>query len=239
MKLFDIFGKKGENDVAGNSREANDLKELEIYSGMRIIVENLEGNMLFIAKLQDPQRHTAKLHQYSEAESLPDTVSELPSDTAPISVKMRGYNDRERKAVFMEGTLTPSQKHIWKIENLVITGIENERSFPRMATDMDAVIISDGSGADERTCRLLNISVGGAGIGLEHRYYKGDKFLLKVKLLENRPPFVVYCEVLRVIQRETDSFEYGCRFLELTEADAEQITQNIAQMTESMKESSK
>ena len=81
--------------------------------------------------------------------------------------------------------------------------------------------------AGERPCKLLNISVGGAGIGSEYQYQMGDKFLLKVKLLEDRPVSAMYCQVLRVIEKENAPFEYGCQFLELTEEDQEKITQNI------------
>lgn len=79
----------------------------------------------------------------------------------------------------------------------------------------------------ERPCRLLNISIGGACISSECRYYDGDKFLLKVRLLEDRPEFAMFSQVMRVIEKGDAGFEYGCRFLELTEADQEQITQNI------------
>lgn len=79
----------------------------------------------------------------------------------------------------------------------------------------------------EKPCRLLNISVGGARITSERRYHEGDKFLLKVKLLEDRPESAMYSQVVRVLEREDGKTEYGCRFLELTEEDQERITQNI------------
>lgn len=208
MKLFDLFGKRADNDT----------KELEIYSGMRVVVESLEGELLFIAKLQDPLRDTAVLQQYSEAEVFEDAAEKAIDKTASLSVKIRGYNDWEHKAAFMEGRITPKQTHVWQVENLNIIKIENERSSLRVNTALDAVILSpDGNDADEQICKLLNISVGGAGISSACRYYKGDKFLLRAKLLEDKPSFVVYCEVLRVVQKDTASFEYGCQFLELTE----------------------
>ena len=84
-----------------------------------------------------------------------------------------------------------------------------------------------GLAMGERPCKLLNISVGGASISSEHRYHEGDKFLLKVKLLEDRPESAMYSKVVRVIEKDGGAYEYGCRFLELTEADQEQITRNI------------
>ena len=56
---------------------------------------------------------------------------------------------------------------------------------------------------------------------------EGDKFLLKVKLLEDREVSAMFCQVIRIIEKEDAKFEYGCRFLELNEADEAKITQNI------------
>ena len=74
---------------------------------------------------------------------------------------------------------------------------------------------------------MLNISVGGARIGIDSQLHAGDKFLLKVKLLEDRDTSVMYCEVLRAIEGKDGTYEYGSRFLELTEADQDKISQNI------------
>ena len=84
---------------------------------------------------------------------------------------------------------------------------------------------------------MLNISVGGACILSENQYREGDKFLLNVRLLEDRPISVMFCEVLRIIEREDSKYEYGCRFLELNEEDQDKITQNIfaAQLEERRK----
>ena len=162
----------------------------------------------------------AKLHQYSE--------SEMTEDAESIHARIRGYSDRERKAVYMEGVITPGPRHIWQVEELTLIKIENARAFFRLDTNLDATAtVFGGLSAGERPCKLLNISVGGAGIGSEYQYQMGDKFLLKVKLLEDRPVSAMYCQVLRVIEKENAPFEYGCQFLELTEEDQEKITQNI------------
>ena len=48
--------------------------------------------------------------------------------------------------------------------------------------------------------------------------------------MEKSPAAVLYCEVLRVTERNENWFEYGCRFLELTESEQKEITQEIAQL---------
>lgn len=45
--------------------------------------------------------------------------------------------------------------------------------------------------------------------------------------MEGRPESAMFSQVVRVMEKDGGKFEYGCRFLELTEVDQEQITQNI------------
>lgn len=213
MKLFDLLKKTSDEDI----------RELEIYSGMRVIVETPSEDILFVAKLQDPHKNTAELYQYSAANDIQDIMA------GHVPVIIRGYNERERKAVFMEGNMSPKEDHVWQAEDLVITKIENERAFSRFSTDIAATVTADdGTNAGEKACKLLNISIGGANIESEYRYYKGDRFLLKARLVGDRPVSVMYCEVLRVTEKAASRFEYGCRFLELTKADQEMLSQNLA-----------
>ena len=37
----------------------------------------------------------------------------------------------------------------------------------------------------------------------------------------------LFSQVIRIVEKDGGRFEYGCRFLELTEEDQEKITQNI------------
>ena len=128
----------------------------------------------------------------------------------------------------MEGIITPGPKHIWQVEELTIVRVGNDRAFFRLTTNLDATAtMFSGLAMGEKPCKLLNISVGGASVSSEYRYHEGDKFLLKVRLLEDRPESVMFSQIVRVVEKDGGKFEYGCRFLELTEADQEQITRNI------------
>ena len=157
MKLFDILSKKAENDAAGEHRRRHDTRELEIYSGMRVLVEHPDGTLLFIAKLQNLQSQTAELLQYSEMEVFQETDTQMYLNTAPAPVKIRGYNENKRTAVFMEGMMIPRQNHVWQLEHLNVTAIENERSDPRLDLDIDAAImVSNEAGAEEKLARCVN-----------------------------------------------------------------------------------
>lgn len=219
MKLLDLFGRKADAPSQENKPE-NDGDELEIYSGMRVEVTAFDGRMLFIAKLMGLHGSQAELHQYLEA-----AISQVEE---PLPVRIRGYSDRDRKAVYMEGVIAPLPQNKWAVTELKVCRIGNDRAFFRLDTDLDATAtMFSGLAMGEKPCKLLNISIGGACIRSETKYHDGDKFLLKVRLLEDRPESVMFSQVVRVIEKDGSGFEYGCRFLELTETDEEQITQNI------------
>ncbi len=95
MKLFNLFGRKTDAPPQ-KIEDAED--ELEIYSGMRVEVTAMDGRMLFVAKLMGLHGNQAELHQYSEAAF---------SQEEPFPVRIRGYSDRDRKAVYMEGVIAP------------------------------------------------------------------------------------------------------------------------------------
>ncbi|MCI8598998.1 MAG: PilZ domain-containing protein [Lachnospiraceae bacterium] len=219
MKLFNLFGTRGKEEPV-QSEEENNAEELKAYSGMRVEITTEDGRLLFVAKLMGLKGNQAELHQYSEIE--------IAQEEESIHVRIRGYSDHERKAVYLEGVITPKQKHIWQVDELTVVKIGNDRAFFRLTTDLDATAtMFSGLEMGEKPCKLLNISVGGACIGSEYRYHKDDKFLLKVKLIEDRPVSAMFCQVIRIIEKEDEKFEYGCQFLELTEDDQEKITQNI------------
>lgn len=225
MGLFDRLKKKPEAPPPPPPKTSRDDEDVSIYSHMRVEVTTKDGQMLFVAKLMYPQRHTAELHQYSEAE-IP--LLKDCTESAALPVHIRGYHDRLRKAVYMEGFISPMPNHIWLVSHLLVARVGNDRAFFRLDTDLPASVTKfSGRNAGDFPCRLLNISVGGACIASEQRYWEGDKLLLTVKLLEDRDPSIMYCQVLRVVEKEDGPWEYGCRFLELNDADQDRITENI------------
>ena len=222
MGIFNLFGKRTKEQPPQKNDRAGEAEELDIYSGIRVEVTTAEGRLLFVAKLLGLHGDKAELHQYSEAEISWNEESE------PLPVKIRGYSDYERKAVYLEGVITPELDHKWKVEKLKVCRVGNDRAFFRLMTNLDATAtMFSGLEMGEKPCKLLNISIGGASISSACRYHMGDKFLLKVKLLEDRPVSAMFSQVVRVTEKENEPFEYGCQFLELTEDDQEQITQNI------------
>lgn len=217
MKLFDLFGKKTKE--APSPAVEDNWDDLEVYSGMRVEVTTMEGSLLFVAKLQGLCGSKAVLHQYSETER---------EVTEPLPVKIRGYSDHARKAVYMEGVIAPTSKHVWDVTELTVSRVSNDRAFFRLDTNLDATAtMFSGLAMGEKPCKMLNISVGGAYIVSTYRYHEDDKFLLKVRLIEDQPESALFCRVLRAVEKENQKFEYGCQFIEITEDDQEKIIQSI------------
>lgn len=220
MSLLNLFNKRAKEQPPQEDKQANETEELDVYSGMRVEVTADTGQVLFVAKLLGLHGNKAELHQYSEFE--------VNKDVEAFHARIRGYSDYERKVVYMEGVITPGPKHIWQVEELATVYIGNDRAFFRLETNLNATAtMFSGLTMGEKPCKLLNISIGGASIRSEYRYHEGDKFLLKVRLLEERPESAMFAQIVRVVEKEEGTFEYGCQFLELTDADQGQITQNI------------
>ena len=218
MGLFGLFGR------GRASREKEKAPELELYSGMQVEITDPEGQVLFTAKLLGVQQDSAQLSQSTEAQLPPEE-----ENGQPLEVQLRGYSDAQSAAVHLEGAITPCPDRVWLAENLKLVKTGNDRAFFRVDTNLNAGTTPVGQG-EEDACRLLNISVGGARIGSGRTYQVGDKFLLRAQLLPGRDPTVILCQVLRVIPRDQGRTEYGCRFLELKEADEDKITQIIFDM---------
>ena len=223
MKLFGFFRSPKEREAEESERRAQE-EDLEIYSGMRVEVTSNDGRMFLVAKLIGLRGDRAQLKPSTDG-SLMSTLEE------PLPVTLRGYSSKENKAVIMECTVRSGPKGVLQAEHLALIKRSNDRAFFRMDTNLTASITAMGRlGVPAEDCRLLNISVGGACIGSGVRHNIGDKFLLRVRLRPNLEPNLLVCQILRIIERRYGSFEYGCRFLQLSEQEEERILQIIFDM---------
>lgn len=216
MGLFGLFGR----NRGGDEDEELDLEQ---YRGMRVEVASMQGHLLFIARLVAIEDDTAQLHQYSEA-----SIS-LPMG-APLEVRLRGYSDTDSAAVYLAGEITLCAPKTWRVEDLHLVETTNDRAFFRMETNLNArVSPMDRPGTEDR-CKLTDISVGGARILSDQTYVPGSRLRLQVRLLPDQDISVITCQVLRVIPKDLDQFEYGCRFLGMSEAEEDHITRIIFDM---------
>lgn len=224
MSLLDLLKRKDKDIKVEPARTPVERSPLAEYAFMRVEVTTFQGLLLFVATLRNLEGNTGELYQYSKS----DVSDESVADSEPVRVRIRGYHEKAKKAVYMEGSITPLPSHVWKAEDLVVTGTGNERAFFRLDTNIDAIATTlMGPGAGDHPCRMMNISVGGARIASDRIYETGEKFLLKVRLLQDRDLSTMFCQVVRAVDMGERGFEYGCRFLELNSADQDRITENI------------
>ena len=105
MGILDLFRGRPHAEAAKPPQPPAPSMDAADYAHMRVEVTALDGRLLFVAKLMYPRGTTAELHQYSDAA--------LPEDAEPLPVHIRGYHDHTKKAVYMEGVISPLPKHIW------------------------------------------------------------------------------------------------------------------------------
>lgn len=224
MGLFGWFGKSPKQREEEAAQRRAREEDLEVYSGMRVEVTSDDGRMFLIAALTGLRGDRAQLRP-APGGSLLAALEE------PVLVTLRGYSSKEKKAVIMKCTVRSGGNNFWQAEHLSLIKRSNDRAFFRMGTSVAGKLAPLGqmdSPAEE--CRLLNISVGGACIGSGVRHDIGDKFLLWAKLTANSEPIEVVCQILRINERRHGSFEYGCRFLDLSDGEEERILQIIFSM---------
>jgi len=203
--------------------------KLEDYTDLRVELTAQEDNrLLFAARVENARGDEAELYQYTDS-----TLSE--EDTiVPIPVNARGFLDKKRAnaadntALLFTARISPLRTRMWRAQQVHIKSIVPGRASFRLEVNTAAVTAPIRNNiADDKPCKVVNISVGGACIATDQVYKKGDRFLLKVKLLPDSPVSRVCCEVLRIVKRGEGQFEYGCRFVELADAARARISQDI------------
>lgn len=217
MGLFGLFGKKAVK--VGTPPVEPEPPFLEDYAGIQAEVTDMEGRLLFTAKLLGLEEDHGDLHLLAGA-PLSQELEE------PLPVRLRGYSIRKSKAAYLEGVIRPSgDERIWHVEKLTLLKLENDRSYFRMDVAMDASLTAVGRpGAEEEPCKLVDLSVGGVRIASQNQHQVGERLLISVDLTPGKAPSTILCQILRIIGQERD-YEYGCRFIDLNDADEDRIVQ--------------
>lgn len=240
MGLFGLFKKKpAEQPAAPGIRES--LEDLSVFAALRVEVTDAQGRLLFIGRLLEPQYDRAELHQITEASISQDTeplavrltgeAEAAEDDEETLPVHLRGYSGKAAKAIRMEGVISPKGVRSWQVEKLVLVRAENERAFFRMETNLAGELLPvDPSDGWVEICRLQNISVGGAQISTNRAFSEGERLMLRVQLLPDRPSMALPCEILRALPSEDGRFTYGCKFVEMHESEQDKITRIIFEL---------
>lgn len=229
MAFWDRFKKKA--PVETPQPQVTQEPRPEDYIDLRVEVTTQEDKqLLFAARINSVQGDVGELYQCSDC-IIPDD-EEIEN---PIPVTLRGFLDKSRvetadnMAVTFTARISRGERaRMWKAEEIQIASVAKGRAFFRLEVKVDAATQAiKRFDLTDKPCKLINISVGGACVATDQPFSRGDRFILKFKLLPDKEPSHLYCEVLRVTDKGRGKFEYGCRFVELDETARSRISQDI------------
>lgn len=199
-----------------------DVETLRTYSGMRMEVMDVKERLVFVAR--------ATVSWEGEMCLWPLTQSRLNGDEVSYPVLLRGFDEKERKAVHMTGYITRGEDGGWSVEDLVLTGKENDRAFFRQGSGLEGEVMPMRQNDIFRApCRIVNVSAGGACVRTQAEFQLGDRILLKSDLLKNLEMAPLMCVVRRGVKRKAYN-EYGCEFVDLTPKMEDMIVKAILEM---------
>lgn len=191
------------------------------YAGMRVEVLSRQDQPIFAGRMSASWGGGLEIQ--------PITVPPLDADKR-YAVNLRGYQESAQLAVHMSAEIVPRAGGVWKVENLEISGKENDRSFFRQELVMEGEVVPfKQAGVYSEPCKIINVSAGGVCIQVDDNYRIGDKLLLRSNLFQAWNLTSLMCIVRRVTKRRI-GYEYGCEFTDLTPATEDTISKAVTQI---------
>ena len=152
------------------------------------------------------------------------------------TVLVRGYNNA-MSPIILEAKVVKSSVIECVLSDWLVNFYDNQRRSIRYPVDLPAEIYlpEDTRLNAPQKCRLVNISTGGASISSEYVYEMGQALRLRVELVENSGHSSYQCQVVRVISRKDDQFEYGLLFAQLDRKKMNELTRDIESIQQDTK----
>ena len=229
----------------------NELETLRSFSGMRVEVLGGQQVLFFVAALFVSSTGISELRQMSQlspgfeyilanwAETVRRTAAgksgKVDPDRTPIPVHLRGYDEEQNKAIHLSGGIYRLEGSAWRVEQLRHERSENDRAFYRQRTDSRGTAVMLGrvgqAGASVAyPCDIVNISAGGVCIRTRIKYPLGALLQLRFELIPGQPIPPLRCQVLRVTPGQYTGFEYGCKFIDLSNSLEDTLAQAIIEL---------
>lgn len=214
--------------MLGLKRRRKEDAEVEgLYTGMRVEVLNLANRMLFIGKVTVVKNSVIQINE--------ENGQDVPWVEYNTRIKIRGFQ-QDGSTIAIGGYVCGSTDTFWRVDRLGVLQKEELRNFYRQTVDLPGTVLcvnqllsrnvgrmDDAQGIT--SCTVVNLSGGGAGIrcSKDARFQTGDWLFLSVNdPLQEDERLNYTCCVRRVVEHE-NSFEYGCEFDGLTEAEQERV----------------
>ena len=195
-------------------------EDLEIYTGMRVEVTTDDGRMFLTAELTDLRGDRAQLKPHMDG-------SLLTKRDGPVPVTIRGFSSKENHVVVMKARVRLSPSGNWQVERIALVKRGDNRASVRVDVDLDGFLSFDGLQAP---CRVVNMSTGGVCIGTPVRHNVGEKLTLWLTLPVRSGTLTLPFQIVRINERRHGYFEYGCKFLALSEGQEERLTRSIFEL---------
>lgn len=194
----------------------------DLTPGMKVEVLTMENHLLFVGSLALPE--TGGVLELGRESGDP-----LPQALYNSKVKLRGFQ-KDSTAFAISGMVTKSSPDFWRIEELEVLQVQDSRTFFRQRTNINGLTAPSGHppAKDARvSCKILDISAGGARFISKAAYAPGDRLILETAPLDGEDPFSITCEILRITESEGEKFEYGCQFVNLEGREQERLLRTI------------
>ena len=220
MGLFDIFGKSTKQRERERVEELARNEDLEVYSGMRVEVTTDDGRMFLAAELVDLRGDRAKLLPRIDG-------SLLTKEDGPVPVTIRGFSSKENHAVVLKARIRLSPSGSWQAERLALVKRGDNRASVRIDVGMDGFLSFDGL---QEPCQVINMSTGGVCVGTPARHNVGEKLDLWLTLPVQSGTLTLPCQILRINERRHGYFEYGCKFLAMSDEQEKRLVWSIFEL---------
>ena len=196
----------------------------ELYSGMKVEVLTPTNVLIFVGRLRVLNHEALEIRE--------ESGGFLPRAVYNQQVKIQGIQ-KNGQSFAIHGSVGPNAPTFWRIERLRVLQSHENRNFFRQTVGVDGWVYPVTTSQGQRfSCKVLDISAGGARIVTQKLFQLDVSFQLEVSLFPEEAPFELTCKVKRIIAHSKPGspgrkFEYGCQFVDTPPREQERLVQAV------------
>lgn len=203
--------------------------KLEKSIGATCEIRSLKNDLYFIGRITEFDGRALTIMETSG--------NALPPIIYNTEIKLHVYAPDGEKLIF-QGHVHGNGRTIWKIGALVDLKMAERREYFRQPILAKGVVLRVNKlhtidmppvrYEPAVSCVLLDVSYGGVLIQCEQAYLMGDWLaLMNISLLDEELPFAFLCKVRRVETIDRITCQYGCEFVNITQAERDRLCRCI------------
>lgn len=196
----------------------------ELYTGMKVEVLTPTNVLIFLGRLRVLNNDTLEVRA--------ESGGFLPRAVYNQQVKLQGIQ-KNGQTFAIHGAVGPNAPTFWRIERLRTLQSHENRNYFRQAVGSDGWVYPVTTSQGQRfSCKVLDISGGGARVVTSKLFQLDVPFQLELSLLPEEEPFLLTCKVKRILPHSKPGspgrrFEYGCQFVDIPPREQERLVQAI------------